>query len=126
MVMRQAKTGKKKLRLPLRPPAPTAPAPAASALKAIEAIPQDKCVDAGDGYVLATIDDHPDVKRSDGSPAQVGDVMSVQPDGTIQARPAGSRGAYELAKPSGNWLVYRPINGGRCWWHPLATEWPNV
>lgn len=104
-----------------RPDAAVVPAP-----KAIEAIPSDKCLDAGDGYVTATIDDHPDVKRNDGTPAQVGDVLSVQPDGTIQSRPAGARGAYELAKASGPWLVYRPVNGGRVFLHPLATEWPTV
>lgn len=107
----------------------TAPSPTASTTsvpKAIPAIPKDKCLDAGDGYVTATIDDDPDVKRDDGSPAQVGDVLSVQPDGTLQARPTGARGAYELAKMSGAWLVYRPVNGGRCWLQALASDWPDV
>jgi len=99
---------------------------AAAAPHAIDAIPKDKCADAGDGYVVATIDDDPNVKRGDGTPAQVGDVLSVQPDGTMQARESGARGAYELAKPSGNWLVYRPVNGGRTYMVPLATDWPNV
>src|SRR5262245_6962139 len=94
-------------------PAPTptddATAAAAAAPRAIDAIPRDHCVDQPDGYVVATINDDPHIKRGDGTAAQIGDVLSVQPDGTLQAREAGANGAYELAKPSGNWLVYRPI-----------------
>ena len=109
-------------------PKPTddATAAAAAAPRAIQAIPKDKCTDVGDGYVTATIDDDPDIKRGDGTPAEVGDVLSIQPDGTKQARESGARGAYELAKPSGNWLVYRPVNGGPAYFIPLATDWPSV
>ena len=93
---------------------------------AIDAITKDKCTDAGDGYVVATIDADPNVKRGDGSPSEEGDVLSVQPDGSMQARESGARGAYELAKPDGNFLVYRPVNGGRAYMVPLANNWPNV
>lgn len=111
-----------------QPPKPTdaATEAAAQAPTAIAAIPKDKTTDAGDGYVTATIDDDPTIKRGNGDPAEVGDVLSVQPDGTMQARESGARGAYELAKISGAWLVYRPVNGGRTYIVPLATDWPNV
>jgi hypothetical protein len=102
-------------------------ATAATGPSGIPAIAKDKCTDAGDGYVIATIDDdYPNIKRGDGTAAEVGDVLSMQPDGTMQARESGARGAYELAKPDGNFLVYRPVNGGRCWFVPLANSWPNV
>jgi len=99
---------------------------AEAAPRAIEAVAKDKCVEQFDGYVTVTIDDDPTIRRGDGSPAEVGDVLSVQPDGTLQARESGANGAYELAKPSGNWLVYRPIVGGKAFLIPLATDWPNV
>jgi len=106
---------------------PTAPEPAEYvAPKGIEAIAQDMCIDAGDDYVTVTIGADPTIKRQDGSPSEDGDVLSMQPNGDIQARPEGSRGAYELAKIVGPWIVYRPVVGGRCRLVPLATDWPNV
>jgi len=108
------------------PPSATESAAYDAAPKAIDAIPKDKCLEQADGYVIATIDNDPMIKRGDGTPSQVGDVLSVQPDGTLQARESGANGAYELAKPSGNWLVYRPVNGGRAYLIPLATDWPSV
>jgi hypothetical protein len=38
-----------------------------------------------------------------------GTVMSCQPDGTIQSRPNGTAGAYELCNINGNVIVYNPI-----------------
>jgi len=109
-------------------PKPTddATAAAAAAPHAIDAIPKDKCIEQPDGYVTATIDDDPQIKRGDGTPAEVGDVLSIQPDGTMQARELGANGAYELAKISGSWLIYRPVVGGKAFLIPLATDWPNV
>ena len=37
-----------------------------------------------------------------------GSVMSVQADGSIQTRPAGTAGPYECAQLSGNMLVFNP------------------
>ena len=47
------------------------------------------------GYVVNLVDTGT-LKRQDGSPAQVGDVVSMQPDGTLQARVAGTAGAWEV------------------------------
>lgn len=37
-----------------------------------------------------------------------GEVLSVQPDGKYETRPAGSFGAYEVAKREGRLRVYTP------------------
>jgi len=36
-------------------------------------------------------------------------AWSVQPDGSVETRPAGTAGAYELAAPLGSLLVYQPL-----------------
>ena len=54
-----------------------------------------------------------------------GSVLSVQPDGTQQKRPAGTAGPYELAKVSGTVIVYRPIPG-KVFVFALETALPNV
>lgn len=54
--------------------------------------------DLGDGtatLIITKLGDPNTLKRDDGSPAQVGDVMSCQPDGTWQTRPPGAQGGYE-------------------------------
>lgn len=45
-------------------------------------------------------------KRQDQSPAQPGDVMSLQPDGTIQAREAGTAQSWELCTKDGAALLF--------------------
>jgi autotransporter adhesin len=37
-----------------------------------------------------------------------GSVLSVQPDGSFETRPAGTAGPYETAVDGGNTLVYCP------------------
>ena len=37
-----------------------------------------------------------------------GQVLSCQPDGTIELRPKGTAGAYELVALNGNVAVYNP------------------
>ncbi len=37
-----------------------------------------------------------------------GEVMSVQPNGTIETRPAGTFGAYEVARREGSLRFYTP------------------
>jgi hypothetical protein len=37
-----------------------------------------------------------------------GTVLSVQPNGAFQSRPAGTAGPYEVAEQSGDKLIYRP------------------
>lgn len=38
-------------------------------------------------------------------------VLSVQPDGSIQYRPEGTAGPFELAVLIGDKLIYNPISG---------------
>ena len=52
-------------------------------------------------------------KNSDGTVTasyRDGTVISVQPDGSIQSRPAGSNGAYERAIVAGDKIIYRPVH----------------
>src|SRR5262245_36328844 len=97
-----------------------------AAPKAIEVITKDQLVDQGNGEVTATVGAHPDLRRDDGQPAQAGDVLSIQPDGTYQTRKKGTNGGFERAVVTPAGLVYRP-NGtaGRSWLVPLANDWPN-
>jgi hypothetical protein len=46
-------------------------------------------------------------------PDNDGSVLSVQPDGSIEKRPAGTSGEYETWEPEGNKAVFRPQ--GKCW-----------
>ena len=52
-----------------------------------------------------------------------GTIVSVQPDGSIQSRPAGTAGPYETAKIDGNKLVYH--SGGHIYAFALLNEVPN-
>lgn len=57
----------------------------------------------------------PDVsglKRQDGSPAQPGDILSGQPDGTLQTRPASEPGAWEVVTVQGPYFAY--AGNGQC------------
>lgn len=65
-------------------------------------------------------------RRQDGSPAQSGDVLSVQPDGSWQARPRGTNGPYEKARRTGAITVYFPDAGGQVCFPYIALELPNV
>jgi hypothetical protein len=42
-----------------------------------------------------------------------GEVLSVQPNGTTQTRPAGTFGAYEVAERDGKLRIYTP--NGNIW-----------
>lgn len=46
-------------------------------------------------------------------------VLSVQPDGAIETRPAGTTGAWETAHVDGSRLVFRDVNG-KAWAFPLV------
>lgn len=54
-----------------------------------------------------------------------GDVLSVQPDGTWQPRPAGTAGPYELCGLNGNSLVYCPVGTSK-FVYPYFASVPNV
>ena len=44
-------------------------------------------------------------------PTNASTVLSVQPDGTIQTRPAGTAGGYEEFRIEGNRAVFPDVNG---------------
>jgi len=96
--------------------------------RAIEILPPDALTDLGDGDFTATVDNHPDLRDDTGAPAQLGDVLSVQPDGTLQTRRAGTTGAFERCRPSTQGLIFRPQGvGGRTYLVPYtSTATPNV
>ena len=68
-----------------------------------------RVVDVGGGKVV--------VENLDGT------VMSVQPDGRVESRPAGSAGAYEQATIVGNNLAFRPVSG-KVYVFPYVSEIP--
>ena len=98
--------------------------PAYHAPRGIELIPKDKLTDLGNGEHTATVDARPELRRDDGSAAQVGDVLSCQPDGTLQTRPAGANGNFERCVIGASGLVYRPV-GERAFLVPFTDAWPN-
>jgi hypothetical protein len=53
------------------------------------------------------------------------EVLSVQPDGTWQTRPAGTAGPYERAGLNGNTLAYCPI-GKAIYGYLFFKSVPNV
>jgi hypothetical protein len=54
-------------------------------------------------------------------------VLSVQPDGTLETRPAGAQGPYELALLKVDRLVYAPLGvGGPVYLLPYADAIPNA
>jgi hypothetical protein len=60
-------------------------------------------------------------------PAGQTTVLSVQPDGTLETRPAGAQGPYELALLKVDRLVYAPIgDAGAVYLLPYSDEIPNV
>jgi hypothetical protein len=59
-------------------------------------------------------------------PAGTTTVLSVQPDGTIETRPAGAQGAYERAILKSDRLVYAPVGPtGKVYLVPYADVLPN-
>jgi len=54
-----------------------------------------------------------------------GTVMSVQPSGAVETRPAGAAGAYERATVCGQMLVFCP-EGGRVFTFPYVATVPNA
>jgi hypothetical protein len=59
-------------------------------------------------------------------PAGSTTVMSVQPDGTIETRPAGATGPYERALLGNDRLTYAPLGpAGKVYLIPYADVLPN-
>ena len=65
-----------------------------------------------DGTVTLTVKLPTKLKRQDGSPAQAGDVVSVQPGGALQTRPEGAAGAWERACVQGSLVVFKTEGPG--------------
>lgn len=54
-------------------------------------------------------------------PCEDGDVLSVQPDGSLYGRPSGTHGPYELATICSKGLLYKPIgSAGKSYIIPYA------
>lgn len=71
----------------------------------------DHTQDVGNGEVV--------VVKKDGT------VLSIQPDGSQESRPAGTSGPYERAKVNGNLIVYQPIPG-KVWAYAFEKDLPNA
>ena len=84
---------------------------------ALQAIPNSWPLnDQGDGTVTITMlvsnsDRIRDLGlyRDDGSLAQAGDVLSMQPNGIFQTRPLGTNGPFEKCKLFNNWFTFAPF-----------------
>jgi hypothetical protein len=101
------------------PPSPAPP-------RAITAVAKDQLVACDNGEVCAAVGAVATLTRDDGSPSQAGDVLSVQPDGTLQTRPKGTTGLYERAIVASVGLIYRPKGSdGGAYIVPLVNDWPN-
>ena len=99
---------------------------------AIEILARNQLSDLGNGEYTATVGARSDISRNGRAstdprvdPSQPGDVLSVQPDGSFQTRPAGTEGPFERAVIQGTGLVYRPLSDGRAFFIGLALNYPN-
>ena len=64
-------------------------------------------LDQASGGFVVTIPATPGITRDDGTPSQAGDVLSVQPNGRLQSRPADKAAAWELCQPDATINVLR-------------------
>jgi hypothetical protein len=62
------------------------------------------------GYVYQPTD-VTGLHRDDGSPSQHGDILSAQPDGTLQTRPATAVGPWEILTIQGPYFVFTTGGG---------------
>lgn len=98
--------------------------------KALELIPRDWLTDNHDGTYSITIREQAFIdtyviRRDTGAAAQVGDVLSIQEDGTVQSRPAGNVGSFERCKLVGNLPIYRPFGHRTFVPFGVALDWPR-
>jgi hypothetical protein len=106
-------------------PAPTTDPSDPSPFLVIHALDPDALNEMDNGEYTATVGAC-GLLRDDGSPSQEGDVLSVQPDGTLQTRPGGTSGSYERLCKTGAGAVYRPAGKGSLTVIiPLAQDAPN-
>ncbi|HKE43894.1 MAG TPA: hypothetical protein VKB41_05085 [Steroidobacteraceae bacterium] len=104
------------------------PPPPIAAVPKIEVLAPDQYNELGDGdYTVTAAGYAQGLWRDDGTASQPTDVLSLQPDGTWQTRPAGTAGNFERCKKTAAGAVYRPIGSdGKTWLVGMATETPNT
>lgn len=97
-------------------------------ISTVTAIHAKQTIPQGDGTVTVTILAPAGILcQNPDRPAIVGDVYSVDPNGTIYARPAGTTGPWERAKVVGSSVVFAPQGGrGIAVLIPYAAEIPNA
>jgi hypothetical protein len=99
--------------------------PAPASYFAIRVLDPTGLTDCGTGEYTITVGAC-ELLREDGSPSQEGDVLSVQRDGSLQTRPAGTSGSFERLVKTAAGAVYRPDGpGGITVLLPLAQDVPN-
>lgn len=95
-------------------------------LTVIEVFTADQLVDVGSNEYTVTVGARPGLNRDDGTVSQPMDVLSVQPDGTLQTRPAGTAANFERCSKTAAGLVFRPVGpDGRSFLLPCAVDAPN-
>lgn len=60
--------------------------------------------------LIARVNPQPNGQVTISNPGET--VVSVQPDGSIENRPKGANGAYELCTLNGLTVTYEPVSGG--------------
>lgn len=83
-------------------------------MQTVEAIHAQQLNDVGGGNFTVTY------------PSNADTVLSVQPDGSIQTRPHGTAGPYELCRINGGFVAFRPAGvKASAYILPFAQDCPN-
>ena len=87
---------------------------------------KDQLIDVGSGEftITPTAEQRKGLHRDTGEQAQPSDVLSIQPGGVPQTRPAGTSGPFERCTVDGHVVVFRP-QGIDAYYYPLALTSPN-
>jgi hypothetical protein len=97
-------------------------------ITSIEAIHAKQCIDQGNGEFTATIPDSrlKDYKLDTGAVPESGAVYSMNPNGSLEARPVGTNGSWEKFKVVGTTAIF--ASGGvndMAHLIPFAPDIPN-